>query len=266
MLVLWTILCIIGTRSSEDLTKMIPEIIDQFESVQFVTIKDLSDQRLHGSFLKSKKYFVNFELDNNPSDIFVIIGECERTLSFYINNENPQLFANLANVILIGRTHCSNLTSKFLQDLVSNSSWALKFWTVYPNEEGTFKVFGISFWSKITGARVIDLGTVPVLRPRMGYLDLTNPDGIELRTTTVGNQKIWLEWDSVVVNNSKNELVMLPGLSTEVFDYVERHSGIKRVLINPTNTWGSYKVHYFLQELRPDAQINYNIHTNMTTV
>ena len=244
MKLLWlfvTVLCIEETIAN-NFTNLIENIIDNFQSVQSVTIKVLNDEKLPKSFLKSKNYFVNFELDDWPSDIYIIIGEFEEAFNFYLGHENDWLFSNFGKVVLMGKD--KGPTQELLRRKVSNSSKTLKFWTVYPNLNGEFQIFGISLLSKLTGGRVVDLGTSSTLKSRLEHDQMTDPNGVELRTITVGGDDFEIKWDSMVANNSMNELEFLPGFANDVFDYVEKHSGLKRVLVKPTNTWGSAKVNF----------------------
>lgn len=58
-----------------------------------------------------------------------------------------------------------------------------------------------------------------------------------MRTTTVGGI-LTLSWDSKVDNETGHPHIKR-GLSKEVWDYIQAHSGLEESYLPPTNTWGS---------------------------
>ena len=73
------------------------------------------------------------------------------------------------------------------------------------------------------------------------HLKLIDTEGAIMRVVTVGG-KLTLEWDSQLRNGTDERLYLSNGLSKEIWDYVSRHSGLERIYLPPTNTWGSKKV------------------------
>ena len=75
--------------------------------------------------------------------------------------------------------------------------------------------------------------------PHLGQAELFDNHGVVYRASTVA-LPLGLPWDSLVFNDTDTkELKMKDGLSSEVWDYIQKYSGLEKELIEPTNTWGS---------------------------